>query len=481
MNKTMIRKSWTFQAIFTAVLLIFAIPGLTQTPVKLPPRGYSLEEAVNFSIRNSPNIKLSRFDNYIALKNVKDYLGIAMPQVNASFSFQDQLKLPISVLDVSKFPSSPGTPAIPEGTLVPAVFGLQYNGSAGLSLSQLVVDGNLFLGLKASRIYADLTAINVDRTAYETAYEVTKAYYTALLANKSLDLMDINLSRIKEVWNNTKTLFETGLVEKIDADRMELAYSNLLAEKQKMIRLAELSLDMLKFQMGLDVNTEIVLTDIITEDMKLPSLEEYSNPGNYHTGRHEWRILSTQQKLYEINARRIRLSQIPTIAVFGNFNLQGASNKFTEMWEMGIKWNPDFDLPKNAWYPNATVGLSITMPVFNGFRGQAQAQAQDLEAQKVMVQKEQFQQAVTMEVKNAQSGVFNAYDQLQIYKRNYDLALEIHRVTSIKYTEGVGSNLEVIEAESSLREARTHYLTALYEYIIAKTDLAKAKGELLKK
>ena len=72
----------------------------------------------------------------------------------------------------------------------------------------------------------------------------------------------------------------------------------------------------------------------------------------------------------------------------------------------------------------------------------------------------------------------NALDVLDNQRANLDLANEVARVSRIKFQEGVGTNVELISAETSLREAQTNYYSSLYDVLVAKVDRDKATGEL---
>ena len=86
---------------------------------------------------------------------------------------------------------------------------------------------------------------------------------------------------------------------------------------------------------------------------------------------------------------------------------------------------------------------------------------------------------IDAQLAQSNTGVQNSLDRLNTQRRNYDLATEVSRVTKIKYQQGVGSNIEVTNAEAALKEAQTNYYAALYDLLIAKVDLDVASGSLL--
>ena len=87
--------------------------------------------------------------------------------------------------------------------------------------------------------------------------------------------------------------------------------------------------------------------------------------------------------------------------------------------------------------------------------------------------------SIDLEIEQARIGYDNAIRTLKAQQQNIELAGKVARVTKIKYEQGVGSNLEVVEAEDDLRQAQTNYYNALFEAMIAKVDLDKAYGKLL--
>src|SRR5690606_17181808 len=93
---------------------------------------------------------------------------------------------------------------------------------------------------------------------------------------------------------------------------------------------------------------------------------------------------------------------------------------------------------------------------------------------------ENLEAGIDLEVNQSKISLTNTLKTLESQRENIELAEEVARVTQIKYTSGVGSNLEVTEAETALREAQTNYYNALYEAILAQIDLQAALGILTK-
>ncbi len=118
------------------------------------------------------------------------------------------------------------------------------------------------------------------------------------------------------------------------------------------------------------------------------------------------------------------------------------------------------------------------MPIFHGFAKKYKIIQAANSVQKIKENFNFLQNSIDLQVKQGQITLKNAYETLQEQKHNMDLAKEVVRVTKIKYEQGVGTNLELVNAESSYKEAQNNYFATLYNVLIAKVDLDKAKGKL---
>jgi outer membrane protein TolC len=134
---------------------------------------------------------------------------------------------------------------------------------------------------------------------------------------------------------------------------------------------------------------------------------------------------------------------------------------------------------KNRYAPYGYIGLSLSVPIFDGFQKRFQSQQARLNIKKLDNGFKQLENAIDFEIKQANINLANAQTSLDIQKRNLKLAEEVVRVSKVKYRQGVGSNLEVTNAESSFKESQTNYFSALYDFIVTKIDLDRVQGNLI--
>ena len=419
---------------------------------------FSLQQAIDFSLQNQNNIKNAMIDEQIAKAKVKEITGMGLPQINASFDLKDFVEIPTSLIPAEIF----GGPA---GSYAAVKFGTQYQATAGLDASQLIFSGDYFLGLKASKVFVELSQKATQRTKIETSATVSKAYYTVLVNQERIKLMDANVIRIKKAMDDTKALLDNGFVEKIDYDRLSVAYNNLLVEQEKVNRLLELGVYLLKYQMGMDINANLTLTDKL-EDVKFDITEKVSAEKFDYTKRVEYSLFETQRDLAQLDLKRNKFSFLPQAFAYGSLSGAAQRNEF------------DIFDTKKSWYPTALVGAKITLPIFTGGQRYYKTQQAKLKLDQAENNMNFMQKSIDLEIASTTTLLKNTSQTLSIQKKNIETAQEVYRVTKLKQEQGVGSTLEMVTAETALKEAQTNYFNALFDALVAKIDFDKATGTL---
>ncbi len=436
---------------------------------------FSVKQAVDFAMQNQNDIKNAIIDEEIAHRKVKEILGTGLPQINSSFDVKDFLEIPTTVLpdfitgavygiNQNAFGLTPRYPA-PGGDGVPVKFGTQYQATAGLDASQLLFNSDYFLGLKGSKIFIELSTRSIQRTKIEAAAMVSKAYYMVLVGTERSKLMDANIARVKKTLDDTKALMETGFVEKLDFDRLTVTYNNLLVEQEKINRLLNVGTYLLKYQMGMDINADLALTDKL-DDVKF-DVGQVVQPDKFdYSKRIEFGLMETQYKLAKIDLKRQRYAYLPIAFAYGSLSGNAQRNEF------------DIFDTKKPWFPTALIGGTVKMPIFTGLQRHQKIQQAKLSMQKADNNMNNIKRAIDLDLASSTVTLTNASSTLDNQKKNIKLAEDVVRVTKIKYEQGVGTNLELVTAETALKEAQTNYYNALYDAIIAKIDFDKANGNL---
>ncbi len=437
---------------------------------------FTLQEAVEYAMSNQVNIKNAELDKEIAKQKVRETVAIGLPQIDGKASIQNFLDIPTQVLPDFISPAVYGT-LVKEGVTdgngnpiqmptsfgsTPVQFGTNFNMSYGIDISQLIFDGNYLLGLKAASVYKDLSIKALKRTKIETQVNVSKAYYNVLVAQKNIELLDANIVQLKKTLDDTKAYYDQGFVEKIDIDRLNVLYNNLVTERENISRIVDLSKVLLKFQMGMPIASKLELKDKL-EDVVLQQNLNTEESVNLEA-RVEFQLLKTQMRLNELDYKRNIVNRAPSLVAFGSFSRNGLSNEFSDLTDV--------------FYPTSIIGLQLNVPILGSGKKYYQTKQAKLNLEKSKNDLKNLENALSLEGKSANVTFNNSVNSLNNQRKNMELASEILRVSKAKYEQGVGSSLEVVTAQTSLKEAETNYINALFNALVAKIELEKSKGNI---
>lgn len=427
---------------------------------------FSLQQAVDYAMKNSPSILNADLDMKNAEYKRKETAGIGLPQIKGSFDLKDYIEIPTQLIPAAAF-----DPTAPSDAFAPVKFGTKYNATAGVSASQVIFSSDYIFALKAQKQYLSLSRISLVRTKAELVQQVSKAYYTVLISRDRIKALDANVKMLKKTFDDTKAMNEQGLVELIDVERLEVQYNNLATELDKTNRLVQLSEVALKFQMGYNLENSITLTDNLES-----SNEQFQALGEGLEDikqRPDFQLLTAQQSLLDVNAKRLKWSYMPTLAAYGSYQYNTMRNK------LDFFQTSDTD-PTKKWYKIVVIGITADITIFNGLQRHNQIQQAKVASLKGMNDLKNLEMAAKLEIAREKINYNNALLSQTRQKRNMELAQHVYEVAAKKYESGVGSNIEVITAQTSLTEAQANYYNAVFDLLVAKIDYQKANGTLVK-
>ncbi len=449
------------RSFISLILLFFSYLAFSQSNTSaVVLENQSLKQCIEYALAHSYALSNAQIDIDMAEADVARYRADGLPQISGSAGFQDNFVVPKAFV-----PAQLVNPQAPEGTFAAVAFQPQYGANAGINLQQLLFDGSYLVALQAAQVGRNVMSKQYQLSKNEVVANVMKAYYTVLINEERMNLLNKNIDRLDQLHKETKAMYENGLVEKIDVDRLAVNLNNLKVEKQKLVRASELSLVLLKYQMGLNVQDKLSTAEKL-KDVKyeIPTdLPQYD-----YNKRIEFNLLGLQKEADVLMIKNVRMGYFPKL----NFSMGLASNTGTNQFSDVLKFG-------ERWFPNANYGLSLQVPIFDGLRKSAMMQKGKLGLKRTENRIKDFQRTIDLQVGQAIIQLTNGIETLEAQKQNMELASEVYRLAQIKYKEGVGSNLEIVDAENAYKTSETNYYTALYETLIAKVDLEVAKGTLL--
>lgn len=427
--------------------------GQAQTQPQPPtPGGFRLKDCIDYGLKNFGSVRIAQYQVQTANQQARQALGQYLPQVNATATSTDNLKLQQSVIPAGVFGPEPRV----------FIIGQKYQTNLTAQVSQTIFDRSLLIGIKANKPNQQLAALNTRQTQEEVIYNIASNYYQVFVSQQQIALLRDNLQRTQQVLNILKLQRDNGVIQPVDYTRTEVSYNST----QSQLTLAEnelnLALNRLKYQMGMPQEQQLVLSDstLLTQ---LPTVDQEPFDSK--------RLVSFQQAetnltLQQLQYQRIKAGYLPTLSLTGNYgtvNLgaQTIDNLFTNFVGFG------------------SVGLRLSIPIFDGFQRDSQLKQQRLT---VLTQQEQQKLNVAgyqLQFNSAQSQIQRAQTSVQTDDRNVKLAQEVYNITTLQYKQGTKLLTDLINADNSYREARTNYINSLINLYQARLDLEQSQGNLL--
>ena len=440
------------------ILLILLI--LTSFSLKSQSQKLSLSECIDLAIENNENLKNSILEEKISKALSNEYLSIGFPQINFDGGIKYNHEVPKSLLDISRF-----MPGVPEGTEQEVQFGQAYDGRVDLFVNQMIFNGSYFVGLSAAKELVKLSEKMTERNVIDIHESVSKAYYTTLNTKSRVDLVNSNIDRLDALLKQTKSLYENGFVEKLDLDRIQVSFNNLKSEKIKADRLYDLSLAVLKFQIGISVDKKIELIEEFNEELVTAftfDLNEFD-----YSKRIEYSILQTDKNLKFYELKNNRSQYLPQVYANYNYGYNTSASQSNIFFE------------SDRWKKFGTFGLQVIFPIFDGFLKRSRINQSKFKIEQVENQMLFLERSINLQINQSLAAYQNSKESLKIASENLVLAQDVYFASEKKYAQGVGSNLELIDSNNSLKIAQNQYYNSLYESIISIIDIKKTLGILM--
>ena len=455
------------------IAMISAFASAAQEPV----HQFSVQEAVEYAAKNSAQVRNALIGIDVQRQTNREVTAAAYPQASASISGNHYPNVAVQsfpnfiaqatygVLQQEGVKDGNGNAIVSPSDfgIVQAQFGTKYNASAGADLSQLLFDGQVFVGLQARKTAMDFAAKTAEVTQEQIKANIYKIYYQLLAGKRQVSTIDVNISRLEKLLNDTREIYNNGFAEKLDISKAEVSLANLRTEKLRVENQLHNAYLGLKILMGMPVRDELVLTDTLPDQMHVE--EALDTRFNYQE-RVEYEQLQLNKRLNEFNIKRYQLSYLPTVSLSASYAQMAMRNKF------------DFFKAGEPWFPSSSIGVRISVPIFDGFAKDARIKNARLQLEQTNNNLKGLELTIDKEIAEARVNIKSAIATMQYQEKNMQLAEEVYNQTKLKYEQGLGSNLEITSAQGELTTAQNNYYAALYDAISARVDYLRSTGKL---
>jgi outer membrane protein TolC len=435
---------------FTALCLLVLAIGQTEAQNVYR---FSLTEAVGYAMENNYDVIYSEKSMEAAKQQMREATSIGLPKIDGSIDYTDNIQRPTSLL--------PGEFIGKPGEYFEIQFGTKYNVNAGLYASQLLFSGKYIVGLKTAKIFLEKTSMEFFQNKVAVRQQVANSYYNVLSTEEALRVLDTTLRVTRKLAEETRSTYEVGFVEDIDVDQLDLLVADLEASKVFFENQLNITHAFLKFYLGLTEQDTVILSD------DLNSLIEKMNNESLITETFDYRQnvdYATLEKQKEISYMQVKLQKseyMPTL--MANINLK--TNAQRDTW--------DFFYTGGKWFASSALGISLQMPIWSSGQRRAKVKQAQIAFDQLGVREQQLITSLNLQYQNARNEYLNAYTVYMNKDKARKVAQKIFDKTSVKFTEGMATSLDILNTQ-------TQYLNAEKDYINAAAALLKA-GEDLKK
>lgn len=461
MQKKYKKKSFFFLGSNRDVLVffLFLIFSIIQTNFikSEEPLRFDLEKIKALTVKQNKSIKNARLDIKIARNVVRETTATGLPQIDGKLSYQDMAQIPTTLI-----PAQFMDPDAEEGTYFPMKFGTQHNMSMELVASQLVFNGTYIVALQSSKIYMRLSRESLIKTEIEVKSLVTGTYYLILVSENLRDILEKNLKSLKKLHYETEEMYKAGFVEETDVDQIEYFVIGIENRLSSIKRQIDISYKLLKFQMGLKLDTAISIEGEINEiaenvEYKAVLAREFDLNGHI-----DFKMADTQVKSSSLLLKKEKSMFLPSITAFISHSRNAMRNEFNF-----LKDNDD------KWFPSTILGLNLNIPIFSSGMRLAKVKQAKYELEKSLNIKSDVSDNINLGYLNAKSVYLTSIGGKESSFRNLKIAEKIYNKTIEKFKKGVSSSTEMIQTYNQYLQSQFTYTSALIEFFNSLIELEK--------
>ena len=413
---------------------------------------FTLQEAVDFATDNNRAIQNAERDVKIAAQTKRETTATGLPQVNANIGYNNWLEQQVSLIPAGVFGGVPGQ-------FSEVTFGTTQTMNGSINIRQKLFDGSYLVALQAAKVYLEISKNAKEKTTNEIRKVVAYSYGNVLLAEANLEIVDSNIALLeKNVWELSK-VYENGLVEEESLQQLQLTLSGLKSNQRYTKRLKNIAYQIFNNSLGLNLNSEVVLTNSLEELVLLYSLLTPSRSENEIEEVIDFKIAVNSVKSDELLLKLEKSKALPSLNAFVNGSYSGNSERFS------------FTENSQKWFGASLFGVTLDIPVFSSFKRSASTQRARLNLEKSKSNLEETTNKIKLEINTARSNYEFAVEDYEIKKNALDLSKNISIKNEIKFFEGLTTSFDLSQAQRQLYMAQQDHLQSMLNILLKRVEL----------
>jgi len=438
---------------FTLFLLLLCV-GIQAQETSKKSYSFSLEQAIEHAIEHNYQSINSGRDVQSARQKKLEATALGLPQINATVDFQNNFVIQRSVIPAEIVGGNPGE-------FIEVAFGTKQNMNARASLNQLIFDGSYIVALQASKTYLDFYEKSKTKTDLEIKEMIINSYGSVLLSEESIDILKSNIKSVEKTLFETEQTFKNGLTEEENVEQLNIRLTTLKSNLNYSIRLRDIAENMLKINLGIELEDELALTDDLKSLTALNLDLALTNPEFNVEQNIDYTLMTNFVDQRNLELKLEKSKYLPSLGASLNYGYNAFGEDFSTFTDA------------DNWLDYSNLGLNLNIPIFSGFGRNARTQQAKIALEQAKTELTETEQRLKLEYFTAKSKFDFDVEQYFSSKQNLTLAERIEKKQNIKFTEGLSSSFEFTEAQRQLYTAQQDYLQAMVNVINSRAALEK--------
>jgi outer membrane protein TolC len=433
-------------------IITFIVICLAQVTPAYSQEVLSLKECISYGLKSNLNARIASNNVSKAHAQVQEGYSAYLPQISASGQYTDNLKLQTTVIPAGVFG--------PQESQVK--FGTKYNTQVTAELDQTIYDQSLITGLKELGPGIEIANLNAQQADENIIYNISYYYYQVLVYKQQLALLHEDESKYERLTKITALQVEKGVAKPIDNSRVQVSLNNTKSQISQTQNNYDLMLNRLRYAMGAPAKLAIAVRDSlpINDLTSLPPQQDEVNPEN----RADFKSQQLSARIDDLERKRIVAGYAPKLTGYAQYGAQAFNNNFGHSFD--------------SWYDFSSIGLKLNVPIFDGLNKRAKTKEAKLTFDNAVKNLELTKQSIALDYQNSKTQLQRNADNITNDKLNLSVARDVYNNTTLQYQQGIANMSDLLNAESSFKEAQTNYTNSLLNFLIAQLDLEKSKGTL---
>ncbi len=426
---------------------------------------YDLQGCLKFALENNHNIRKAQFDKEKSAQARQEILGALLPQVSGTGNLNYNIQKSRFIMPnfMNEF-LPPGMQDPNAAKYMTIEMGTNYTAGIGAALNQQIVNLSLFNAVDIAKTAEELTSLAAEAREEDVISQTANLFYAIQATEYAAGMFGRSIEIMDSVLISMETSYASGLIRKVDLDRLKVTRTNMSTQRASVINAVEVQKNLLKLQMGMDISEQLEIEKINPEifDIQTNIGDFQDFDPNLQTS---YKMLNRQQNLQQLQKKAAIYENFPVLTAMINYNYTGVSDEF-------------FRGETNYWFGSSMAALNLRIPLFGGLSRSSKIKQANFELLKVREDEAILKQSLSMAHKNALLKLEDSRNAIQIQKANMAMAEEVYRVTERNYSQGIASMSDVLNSNSSLIQAQMSYADALNNFMKAYVELRKASGTI---